>query len=340
VPVPVSAPPAPDAPAEVVADAHPPVTPPRWQRVWLKLKALLPFVITFVLLGVALLALRELTSEIDYRDVVAQIKATPTSALLAAAGFTLLSFTALAGYDLSALAYLNIKLKWHTVALGSFAGYAVGNTVGMGALSGGAVRLRVYGAAGLSAIQVAQLMGFISAGFGLGITFIGAIGLLWGADHAESVIGVPMWVMHGIGVFTLVTISWIISLCARGRVFKAFGQTLTMPTLKLALVQVGVSALDLLFAAAALWVLLPAADLSFMDFLAFYVIGVSLGVILHIPGGVGIFEAMIVLAYGDSLPTATLAGALVLFRAIYYVAPLTLAIGALVLREIAAALRR
>lgn len=325
----MSVPPAPPA----AAPAHGPL-----RRAFLRAKPWLPAALTLLLLTLALLALRELAREIDYRDVLAQIRATPQDALLAATGFTLLSFMALAGYDLSALAYLKLKLPWRTVTLGSFAGYAVGNTVGMGALSGGAVRLRVYGAAGLSPIQVAQLMGFISAGFGLGITFIGAIGLLWGADHAHRVIGVPMWVMQGIGIFTLVSISWVISLCARGRVFSVFGHTLEMPTMRLALIQVAVSALDLLFAAAALWVLLPPAELHFMDFLAFYVIGVSLGVILHIPGGVGIFEAMIVLAYGDSIPAPALAGALVLFRAIYYVAPLALAILLLVLREVTAPL--
>ena len=306
----------------------------RARKVFDRVKPWLPALIAVLLLVVALFALREIAGELDYREVLAQVHATPTSALLLCLGFTLLSFVALAGYDLSALAYLRIRLPWHTVAQGAFAGYAVGNTVGMGALSGGAVRLRVYGAAGMEPMQVAQLMGFISAGFGLGITFIGAIGLLWGADRAETVMGIPVWLMHGIGVFTLAFISWVIWLCAKGRHFKLFGQEITLPSMQLALVQVAVSALDLLFAATALWVLLPmSAEVSFMDFLAFYVIGVSLGVILHIPGGVGIFEAMIILAYGDSLPPATLAGALLLFRATYYLLPLALAIGLLLLRE-------
>ncbi len=306
----------------------------RLRRVFARIKPWLPALLTLLLLGLALLALRELTREIDYGEMLAQIHATPTSALLLSALFTLLSFVALAGYDLSALAYLRIRLPWPTVALGSFAGYAVGNTVGMGALSGGAVRLRVYGAAGMPTFRVAQLMGFISAGFGLGITFIGAIGLLWGADRAEAVLGVPIWVMHGVGLFTLAFISWVIWLCARGRHFTLFGHEITLPTMRLAVVQIAVSALDLLFAATALWVLLPlTGEVSFMDFLAFYVIGVSLGVILHIPGGVGIFEAMILLAYGNSLPGPALAGALVLFRSIYYLAPLALAVLLLVLRE-------
>jgi len=303
------------------------------KTLFLRAKPWLPAVMALVLLGFALLALRELTAEINYRDVLAQIRATPVNSLLLAAMFTFLSFVALACYDLSGLAYLGIRLPWRTVALGSFAGYAMGNTVGMGVLTGGAVRLRVYGAAGMDTVQVAQLMAFISAGFGLGITFIGALGLLWGAERAEAALGVPAWVMHGVGVFTLMFISWVVLLCSRGKPLVMFGRSMTLPSTRLALAQIGVSALDLLFAAAALWVLLPPADLHFMGFLAFYVIGVSLGVILHIPGGVGIFEGMILLAYRDSLPPSALAGALVLFRAIYYLAPLAMAVTLLVLRE-------
>lgn len=305
----------------------------RTLRLYLRFKPWLPALLAVLLLGLAVVALRELTHEINYHDVLEQMRATPITALLWAGFFTLLSFIALAGYDLSGLAYLGIRLPLKTVALGSFAGYALGNTVGMGVLTGGAVRLRVYGAAGMEPVKVAQLVGFISAGFGLGLTFIGAIGLLWGAGRAESALGVPAWLIQAIGVFTLLAISWVIGLCARNKPLVVFGKSITLPSMRLALVQVAVSAFDILFAAAALWVLLPPTDLSFLGFLAFYSIGVSLGVILHIPGGVGIFEAMILLAYRDSLPPSALAGALVLFRAVYYLTPLALAITLLVLRE-------
>ena len=304
-----------------------------WRAAFERAKPWLPALVAFILLALALVALRELTQEINYKDVLAQIRATPPESLLLAAFLTFLSFVALAGYDVSGLSYLKIRLPWRTVALGSFAGYAMGNTVGMGVLTGGAVRLRVYGAQGMDTVQVARLMAFISAGFGLGLTFIGALGLLWGAERAEAALGVPAWVMHGIGIITLVTISWVVILCARGRPVRMFGREMSLPTGRLAMTQIVVSAADILFAAGALWVLLPPADVHFMGFLAFYAIGLSLGIILHIPGGVGIFEAMILLAYRDSLPPSALAGALVLFRAIYYLAPLAIAVTLLVLRE-------
>ncbi len=300
---------------------------------FLQVKPWLPALLALLLLSLALFALHGLTREINYKDVLVQIHATPVSALLMAALFTFLSFVALAGYDLSGLAYLGIKLPLRTVALGSFAGYAMGNTVGMGVLTGGAVRLRVYGAAGMDTVQVARLMAFISLGFGLGITAIGATGLIWGAHRAEEALGLPALPLRIIAVLILVGIAWVIALCARGKPLLLLGKTLPLPSGRLALTQVAVSAFDILFAAAALWSLLPATELHFMGFLAFYSLGIALGVILHIPGGVGVLEAMILLAYRNSLPPSALAGALVLFRAIYYLAPLTIAVTLLVLRE-------
>lgn len=298
----------------------------RLKPVYLRLRPVLPALLTLGLFSLALLALRALLHEIVWDDVMVQIHATPVRSLLAAGALTALSFVALAGYDLSGLRYLDIRLPLRTVALGSFAGYAIGNTVGLGALTGGAVRLRIYSAHGVKGLQIAQLMTFISLGFGLGITFIGALGLLWGADRVYDVIGIPALPLRLIGVVTLVSITAVIVLCASRHQPLIFKRKLSLPDGGLAATQVLVSALDILFAAGALWVLIPPTELPFMSFVAFYTIGISLGIILHIPGGVGVFEALIFLAYHDTLPTSVLAGSLVLFRVIYYLTPLAIAL--------------
>lgn len=101
------------------------------------------------LAALAFLALHRVTAELRYDQVLAEVRSVPAGNLLLAALFTALSFVALAGYDASAQAYLGLRLPLPTLALGSFAGYALGNTVGFGVLTGGAVRMRVYGAAGI-----------------------------------------------------------------------------------------------------------------------------------------------------------------------------------------------
>ena len=63
----------------------------------------------------------------------------PPPALLGSLAATLVSFIALLGYDLSGLRYVGARPPLRAVLLASFCGFAIGNTVGLGAFSGGAV---------------------------------------------------------------------------------------------------------------------------------------------------------------------------------------------------------
>lgn len=297
------------------------------------LRRWLPALLVLLLAGAALYALHALTGEIRYADIQAELRTTPTADLLAAGLFTLLSFVALAGYDASGLAYIGARLPLRTLALGSFAGYALGNTVGLGLLTGGAVRLRVYGAAGLEPGQVARLMGFVGAGFGLGLGAIGALGLLWGAQTSTPLLPLPPLVLQLLAAAVLLGIAGVILLCARQRGVRLFGRVLRLPPWKLAFAQLVISAADVLATALVLWMLLPDSSLGFGAYLAAFALAIALGVISHVPGGIGVFEAVILFAFRDHLPAEQVAGALILYRAIYYLAPLALAALLLVLRE-------
>jgi phosphatidylglycerol lysyltransferase len=63
-------------------------------------------------------------------------------------------------------------------------------------------------------------------------------------------------------------------------------------------------------------------------------VAISAALVSHVPGGVGVFEAVMLLAAGPHLPTAQLLGALLLYRGLYYVLPLVLASGLLVAYEL------
>lgn len=298
-----------------------------------ELRALLPSLLVLLLGVLAFEALRHLTQDLAYTEVLAQIRATPRPDLVAALLFTALSYIALMGYDASGLRYIGARLPARTLALGSFAGYALGNTVGMGLLTGGAVRLRVYGAAGLDPAQIGRLMAFVAAGFGLGISFVAALGLLWGAAAAQNLLPLAAPVLQGLALLTLAVIAGLLWLCARGRPLRLGRNPLPLPSWQLALAQILISALDILFTAMVLWVLLPPSSVGFAVYLAFFALAIALGVISHVPGGIGVFEAVMLLAFKGTVPTEQLAGALVLYRAVYYLVPLALAVTLLVLRE-------
>jgi phosphatidylglycerol lysyltransferase len=95
-----------------------------------------------------------------------------------------------------------------------------------------------------------------------------------------------------------------------------------------------ISALDLLASATALWLLLPSGAVEPGPFFAWYSIALVLGLISHVPGGLGVFEAVILLACGDRVPVEQILSALVLYRVIYYLLPLVLAAVLLAVYEV------
>ena len=95
-----------------------------------------------------------------------------------------------------------------------------------------------------------------------------------------------------------------------------------LPPPELAIRQLVISALDLTASAAALWFLLPADIVGLPAFFAWYAMAVALGLLSHVPGGLGVFEAVILLACGGRAPPEQIIGALVLYRVIYYLLPL------------------
>ena len=129
-------------------------------------RQLLVGLVALALGGIFLWGLRKATAEISFDALVTALRATPPTALLGSLIATLVSFVALLGYDLSGLRYAGARPPLRSVLLASFCGFAIGNTVGLGVLSGGAVRYRLYTAAGLSPGQIARVILFISVAFG------------------------------------------------------------------------------------------------------------------------------------------------------------------------------
>ncbi|HSW12978.1 MAG TPA: bifunctional lysylphosphatidylglycerol flippase/synthetase MprF [Solimonas sp.] len=303
---------------------------------WTRLRAWLPAVFALLLTGILLLAIRLLLREVSYAEMVAVMRQTPRSGILLSLLATAASFTALLGYDWSGLRYIGARVPPRVLLLASFSGYALGNTVGLGALTGGAVRLRLYTAAGIDAAGVGRVIAFIALAFGGGILAVGAAALLWGAPQIAPIAGLSVEVLRGIAGAILGLTAGLILLCALRREWLLFGRwTLRLPGPGLAAAQLLFSALDILAAAAALWFLLPATEgVSFVALTAFYAIAITLAVISHVPGGLGVFEAVILLAYRGHAPLEQVAGALVLYRAIYFLLPLFAAMALLAWNEL------
>lgn len=302
---------------------------------WERLRPWLVGILSLVLAVAVLHALRTVLAEVSYADIVNEVAAMPTPRLVWAFLATALSFLALSGYDASGLRYVGARVKRSAVVLISFIAYALGNTIGLGVLTGGAVRMRLYTAAGVEPGKIVSLIAFNATAFGLGMTAFGAAGLLWGAHEVADVARLPAWLLRLIAAGALAGIAAFVVLCVFRRSIRVFGRwELRLPPAKLAMTQLAISALDLAASAAVLWVLLPEGVIGLPTFAAFYTIGVALGVLSHVPGGIGVFEATILLACAGRAPVEQIAGALVLYRVIYYLLPLALAATLLAMYEL------
>jgi phosphatidylglycerol lysyltransferase len=300
----------------------------RW-RPWLL--AMLALVVG----GLLFAALRGLQHELSYAALLVAIKDIGHGQLFWALAATALSYVSLTGYDWSSLRHVGVRVPYRIVAQTSFIAYALGNAIGLGVLTGGAVRMRLYGAAGVEAGQIGRAIAFNAAAFGLGVGVVGAAALLWDAAAMAPVLRLPALLLQLLSGAVLLSAAVFVAMCGEGRdLTLPYGLRLRLPRRSVAVQQLLFSAIDIAATAAVLWVLLPAGAVSFGAFVGFFAIAITLGVISHVPGGLGVFEAVMLIALGRQMAPEALAGALVLYRAIYFVLPLAMALALLVLHEL------
>ncbi|MFS2154858.1 bifunctional lysylphosphatidylglycerol flippase/synthetase MprF [Rhizobium sp. Rhizsp42] len=271
-------------------------------------------------------AIEQLTTEVRYDDVVQALADTKISSIVLALFFTALSFLALVFYDVNAIDYVGKKLPFPQVALTAFAAYAVGNTAGFGALSGGAIRYRAYSRLGLTPEDIGRVIAFVTIAFGLGLAGVGSIALLAIADEIAPLIDVSSWVLRLLGGSIVLVLAAGVVLGRGGRAVSIGRFSLRLPDSATWSRQFLVAAFDIAASATVLYVLLPQTAISWPVFLAVYAIAVGLGVLSHVPAGLGVFETVIIAALGSAVNIDAVLGSLVLYRLIYHVVPLLLAV--------------
>ena len=293
-------------------------------------------VVGVLLVVAAALFLRKELVHTNWAEVIAEIRATPWSRLLAAALCTAGSYVALTGYDTLAVRYAGRSLPYRRTALTSFMAYAIGNNIGVASLSGTPIRYRMYSEAGLSAIDIIEIVVFCAVTFAVGTALLTGTSLLVTPPQSLAALGMPIWMMKAVGaVLFAVSAGYVLMTFVRRTPLQLGAWNVTLPNGSYGVAQVALSVLDLGFAAAVLYVLLePATDVGFPTFLSVYLLALTAGLLSGIPAGIGTFEAVILVSL-PGIDREYLLGAIVLYRAIYFLCPLTLALGILAGAEIA-----
>jgi phosphatidylglycerol lysyltransferase len=287
------------------------------------------------LFGLALFWLHHLLGQYRWRDILGHVHAISPMKLLRASLFTLAGYGCLTLYDALAVRFAGARVAYPRVALISFMGYAIGHNVGLNTLSGGAVRYRAYTALGLGAKQIATIIAFGSVTFLLGAGFLLGLSLLTQAGMSGSALHVHAWlaVLAG-GALLAAVAAYLRLVCTRHEPLRFRRIVIPVPKPRVAFAQLAVACTDLLCAASVLYVLLPPqAAIGFAAFAGIYLIAIAAGVISNVPGGIGVFETVLLLLL-PSVPKDRLLGALVAYRAIYYFIPFGVALALLGAHEL------
>lgn len=290
--------------------------------------------LVLVLFGLVLFALYHELEVTSWQEVRAALAGTrPEQIALAVLG-TGLSYFALTGYDVLALRHLGAaQIPFSTVGLTSFVSQAFTFNFGFGVFTGSAVRMRLYGAAGVKTDQILATSVFSSLAIWTGIAAVAGLFLIVAPDVAETVLSLPEVAARALGVMLLGLVLGGLWYSATRRP-KLPGLDIRAPDGAVTGLVLLVGVTDVVASGFALWALLPAdVPLSFPAFIVVFVFAIALGVISHVPGGLGVFEGIILLAI-PTTPHSALLASLLLFRFVYYLLPMGLAAAALAFMEL------
>lgn len=321
-----------------------PITSPRlhWLDLLSKYRQPIGLGVTLLLFAIALIACRHMLIEMDLDALHDSLLSVPLPSLGGALLATAIGFVVLLGYEVSASRYANVQLPAKTLVLGGFTAFAIGNAVGLSMLSGGSVRYRLYSRHGLGAIEVARMTLFASLSLGTALPPLAALAMLADLPDASLALHMSADVLAGIAIAVLLLGTLLAVTLYRRRLpeqtiphnllVRLGRRTLRLPDMRLTLMQLVITALDVAAAATVLYLLLPQSP-PFAPFLLVYLLALAAGVLSHVPGGVGVFEAILLAAFANELGAAPLAAALLLYRLIYVVLPLLLACLVLLFNE-------
>ena len=275
--------------------------------------------------AVALVMIHRLAGRMDLAELTRRLARTPRPALLSALALTVGSYLSLSGFDGLGVRYVGHRLAPGRVMLISFIAHGVSHSTGFATLSGGAIRLRLYGVAGLTASEIAAVIGFCGLTFAAGACAVAAVALLAEPTRLAALFALPDGILRGLGaVIAAMVAGYVLWGASSPRPLRIFGRHYAVPGPPMALAQIVVAAVDLALAAGALYVLLPAGGgISYAAFLGVYVVANLLGLLAHVPGGLGVFEAAVLALI--PAPAPAVLSALLLFRAVYNLLPLALA---------------
>ncbi|HZD91119.1 MAG TPA: UPF0104 family protein [Pseudolabrys sp.] len=291
--------------------------------------------LSLTIIGIAVVVLYHMLRDIKVHEVLRALEATSPRQIAAAAVFVAGGYFTLTFYDWFALRTIGRnEIPYRIAALSGFTSYAIGHNIGATVFTGGAVRYRIYSHFGLDAVEVAKICFVSGLTFWLGNATVLGLSVSLDPHAAAPITQLPGIANRAIALVILaVLFSYIAWVWTAPRRIGKGGWTVQLPSGPSTLVQIVIGLFDLGCCTMAMWMLLPnEPHVGFVTLLVVFVSATLLGFASHAPGGLGVFDAAMLVALWQFNKEDLLAG-LLLFRLLYYICPFFVAVIVLGTRE-------
>ena len=258
-------------------------------------------------------------------DIVRALRHIPLINLFWASAAAFTGYIALSFYDYLALRYIGKMVSWWKWMLAGMIGFAISNNAGHAVVSGGAIRYRLYTRWRIRAGDIVKMLTYNGFTYFLGCAAVITFGyfLVPHAMFAESV-GASIG-LHGLFIFCVASLGAYFAMTQlfRNKNIKIGELSFQIPTTRAAFFQMLLGIIDSVLAGLVLYFCLtPFVEIPFATFIGLFVIAQVAGVFSQVPGGIGVFESIFLLALPGDVNRADIFGALLAYRIIYYVLPL------------------
>jgi len=241
----------------------------------------------------------------------------------------LCGYIVLSLYDYLALRYVGHKISWWKWMLAGMLGFAISNNAGNAMVSGGAIRYRLYTRWRIPAGDIIKMLTFSGFTYFLGFAAVEIIGYFLVSPGVldQSSTGVSAG-MNGLFIVcaSLILAYYAMTIAFCDKSIRTGQIKFKIPSIGTALVQTMLGMLDALCAGMVLFFCIrpyvSASVMPFGMFIGLFVVAMVAGVFSQVPGGIGVFESIFMAALPDTVDKASIFGALLAFRIIYYVLPL------------------
>lgn len=304
----------------------------RPRRGWVRVLRVIFGLAVAGIFAVALSVIRRELAAYPIEDVLAAVRALGWQRVVLAVVLVAVSYLCLSGYDVLAVRTLRAPIGTGRAMFAAWLATAFTNSVGFGGLGGASIRYRLYGTWGLGLADVSRVLMLVAIGFWTGFALVAGPALLLEPGAAFSGWALA-WVVRplGLGLTGLGLVYLAVVLLWR-RPIRVRGFALPLPRPTLVPFQIVVSVADWFAASSVLWTLLP-SDMrpALPIFLGLFLLAQLAGLLSHVPGGLGVFEAIVLGGLASDAPGV--AASLLVYRGAYYLLPLVLGAATLSVRE-------